>query len=168
MPITFLVAASVFFLQHRHLTDVQASLSRYESVRIPTSLAADQFRVITQTILDTSHVKIVTYRLESVDKHFATLDDGHGDSNGSTSSLDQDTDLHVTEAIVLIDHVDSKKCVKILPKVGGGQGYSVMSVQDDYVLDDEVTITNSTGVYSQNETVELFQSDGRSYSLSLN
>jgi hypothetical protein len=169
--IALLAAATVVLEQHGQLSDERASLSRYESVRIPTSLVADQFRIITQTILDTDHVKVVKYRLESIDKHFATLeeqsDSTGGGSNGCVSSRDRNTNLHFTEVTVLIDHVASQSCVKVLPKVGGASGYSVASVQDDYVLDDETTINHVDGVYSRSETVELFQWDGKPFTLSL-
>lgn len=124
-------------------------------------------RFIRQPVLNTDHVKVMKYRIESVDEHFATLSDGHGDSNGCSSDYDPNANLHFTEVTVLVDHVDSQHCVKMLPKVGAAQGYTVATVKDGYVLDDHMTINNADGVYSRNEKVDLFQWDGKSYSLSL-
>ena len=164
--VAFVAATVAFFVQQRRLANVQAALSRYESTQIPTSLAPNQFRIIVQTV-DTNHVKLVKYRIESLDEHFATLDNGEGDTNGSRSNQDANTGLHFTEVTVLVDHVVSQKCVKMLPKVGGGQGYSILPVADDYSLDEATTFNEVNGVFSRNETVELFQWDGKAYSLTL-
>lgn len=100
-------------------------------------------RFIRQPVLNTDHVKVMKYRIESVDEHFATLSDGHGDSNGCSSDYDPNANLHFTEVTVLVDHVDSQHCVKMLPKVGAAQGYTVATVKDGYVLDDHMTINNA-------------------------
>jgi len=165
--IPFIAMGLALFVQHQHLSNVQAALSRYESTHVPTAITGGHFRVIAHPVLDTDHVKVMAYRIESVDEHFATLSDGHGDSNGCRSAHDPNTDLHVTEVTVLLDHVDSEDCVKMLPKVGGVQGYTVATVKDGYALDDDTTINDVDGVYSRTEKVGLFQWNGKSYFLSL-
>jgi hypothetical protein len=165
--VTLVAAVTALFVQSRRLAQVRAALSRYESTQVSTSLAPHQFRIITQTILDTDHLKVVKYRIESLEEHFATLDDKEGDANGSRSNYDPHTGLHFNEVTVVLDHVASQQCVKMLPKVGGAQGYSVLPVKDNYVLDEDTTVNHVDGVYSRNDTVELLQWGGKSYSLSL-
>ncbi|QDU56705.1 hypothetical protein [Aeoliella mucimassa] len=163
----FITMGLALFVQHQHLTQAQASLSRYETTHVPTAVPRGQFRVIAQSVLDTDRVKLMAYRVESVDEHFATLRDGHGDRNGCHSEYDPNTNLHVTEVTVLVDHVDSRQCVMMLPKVGGAHGHIVATVGDSYTLDDDLTIHDVGGVYNRAESVNLYQWDGKSYSLSL-
>lgn len=61
-------------------------------------------RFIRQPVLNTDHVKVMKYRIESVDEHFATLSDGHGDSNGCSSDYDPNANLvpEIAEAAELI------------------------------------------------------------------
>ena len=163
----FIAMGLALFVQHRRLTQVQASLSRYESTHVPTAVPRGQYRVIAQPVLDTDRVKVMAYRVESVDEHFATLSDDHGDRNGCRSKYDSNTNLHVTEVTVLVDHVVSRECVMMLPKVGGAHGHTVATVGDSYTPDDNLTIHDVGGVNNRAESVDLYQWDGKSYSLSL-
>ena len=70
------------------------------------------------------------------------------------------------EVTLVLDHIGSQECVKKLARVGGAGGSTVATVRDDYVLNENTTINDASGVYSRNEAVELFQWDGKSYSLS--
>jgi hypothetical protein len=152
-----------YFVQQNRLTNVRAALSRYEATEVPTSMPTGQFRIISQKILDTDNVKVMKYRIESADPYFATLGSGRGDSYGRSASQDAKTGLYFTEATVLIDHIKSEKCVKL---VASG-GYSITPVADDYKLNQTTTFHDVNGVFPRTESVELFKWNGKSYSLDL-
>ena len=71
--------------------------------------------------LDASHVKLITYRIESIDEHFAYVS-GNGGQSGSKSRFSAETELYWSEATVLIDHLATEGRVKIVDVVGGAQG----------------------------------------------
>ena len=164
--VTFVAMACAFVMQHFRLADTQASLSRYEASIIPTSLGLDQFRIISRIVVETDHVKVATYRIETEDEHFATVESG-GDSNGCSSTYDSKTNLHFTEVTILFDHTKSKNSLKMMPKVGVLEGYTVANVPDDFLLNDAVTFNRDDRVYARNEVVELFQWGDRHYILTL-
>lgn len=155
-----------YFVQHRRLANVQASLSRYEATEVPTSLGTGQFRIIAQKILDLDHVKVMKYRIESADPYFATLGDGKGNSNGGSATQDTKTGLYFTEATVLIDHIKFEKRVKLMARLGGA-GHSMNQVADDYELNESTTFNDVNGVFPRTKSVELFKWNGKSYSLDL-
>jgi len=150
-----------FFVQSRHLADARAALSRYESSQIPISLSDNQFRMIARTILDIGHIKVVTYRVETTTKRFATLQ-GTGDSTGQSLSLDPKTGLYFTEMTVAFDHLRTDKKIKM-----SNMGYTVKDVPADYSLDDSVILNDVSRVYDVTDTVGVFEWDGIPYSMSL-
>ena len=165
LVVTAMVAAAFgFIVQQRRLADLQAALWRYEATQIPTSLGANEFRVIERVIVDTSHVKVVTYRIESTAKHFASIQ-GRGDSNGSSSMYDPNTNHHVSEATVLFDHLDTQHNVKMMASVGGAHGYSVANVPADFSLAASVKLKDVDGVHARDEAVDVFEWNGTPYSL---
>ena len=162
---TAVVAAALgFIVQQRRLADLQAALWRYEATRIPTTLAANEFRVIERVVVDTSHVKVVTYRIESTAKHFASLQGG-GDSNGSSSKYDPHTNRYVSEATVLFDHLDSQHQVKMMASVGGAHGYSVPDVPADFSLAAGMKLQDVDGVHARDTAAEVFEWNGTPYTL---
>lgn len=164
--VAFVAMGCAISMQHFRLARTQASLARYETSLIPTALQPNQFRVIARIAIQTDHVKMITYRIESADQHFATIE-SNGGSNGGRSTYDPKTDLHFTEAVFLIDHVKSMNALKVLPKVSGAQGYSVAFVPDDFSLDSVFTLHDLEPVYLRDASVELLVLNGRSYALTL-
>lgn len=160
-------ATMALVVQHRRLTSAEAALARYESTRVPTTLADKQFRVIAQTVLDTKHAKVMKYRIESNDRHFASVGNGQGDSNGCSSQFDPSAGFHITEVVMFIDHVVSENRVKMMPKVGGAQGYSVAHVADNFVLGEHLTFHDADGAHPRGAAVPLLKWNGKTYSLSL-
>ena len=150
LVVSVVAVACSFFMQQRRLNESQSALSRYEASQIPTSLAPGQFRVIARSILDTDHVKVVAYRIESANEHFATVK-SEGDSNGCKSKYDPKTHLHWTEATILFDHIKSDNKVKMMPKVGGAQGYTLAHVPDGYSLTDAVKLNELDRLFSRRD-----------------
>jgi hypothetical protein len=159
--VAFAAVVVGLFVQNRKLANVQAALSRYESSQISTSLAANQFRVIAHTILDTKHVKVVKYRVETTDEHFATLQ-GTDDSRGRSLSPDPNTGLYFTEMTFVFDHLPTANQIKM-----SNMGYTLKDVPADYSLDDSVILNDVNGVYDLTDTVDVFVWDNITYSLSL-
>ncbi len=137
----FAALACALVMQHFELARTRASLARYESSLIPTTLAPNQFRLIASTVLQTDHAMVIKYRIETANHHFATIASG-GDSNGGRANHDPKTNLYVTEAVILIDHIKSDNVLKVMPKVSGAQGYTVSTVADDFSLPASVTVHN--------------------------
>jgi hypothetical protein len=162
----FIALALALVVQNQRLSNVQAALSRYESTTVPVALAAGQFRVIVQPVLDTDDAKIVKYRIECADERFVTVG-GQGDSSGSLSRRDPNTGLYTTECILFVDHLDSLNFVKMILNVGGGQGTVVETVNAGYALDYHVGINTADGVYAGSETPALFTWNGEAYSVSV-
>jgi hypothetical protein len=169
---TVLVAVAFFALgcalvaQRLTLADAEASLSRYESSIISTSLDSDEFRIIPRVVIDTDNCKVVTYRIETKGNHSAAVR-CDGDSNRAAAIHDTKNNLHFSEVTILIDHTKAKNSLKLMPKVGGAQGYAVMNVSDDFSLNDAVKLHREEGVHRRDEDVELFRLDDRSYTLSI-
>ena len=164
--VTFVAMSCALLTQHLRLNAAQAALSRYEASLIPTSLGSDQFRIIPRIVIDTDNCKVFTYRIESTGTHTASVSSG-GDSNGGSSSYDAKTGLHYSEVTILIDHIKSRNAVKLMPKVGGAQGYAIENVPDEFSLDDAVSLLREHGIYKRNEVVELFRFNERPYTLNL-
>ncbi len=162
----FVGMACAITIQNLRLAEARASLSRYESSLIPTSLQPSQFRIITRVALDTDHVKVVNYRIESLGEHFANIQSG-GDGNGAGADYDAQTGLYFSEVTILLDHTKSTNSLKVMPKVGGAQGYSIQNVAEDFSLEDAVTFHDEDHVHERDESIELFRLDGRPYSLTL-
>lgn len=160
-----LLAALIIF-QQSQIFKTKESLARYENPAIPTSLKPDQFRIIVKTNLHTDHALLINYRIESLGKHFATIQ-SEGDKNGSTSSHESQTNLHVTEAQFLIDHVKSANVLKVMGKVSGAQGYSVMNVSGDYSLEDELQILPIKMLHHYSDEIQILELDDRTYTLKI-
>ena len=167
LVVTAVVAAALGFIaQQRRLAELQAALWRYEGTLKPTSLGASEFRIIERVVVDTSHVKVVTYRIESAGGHFTTLQ-GNGDSNGSSSKFDDNTQRYVSEATVLFDYLDSQHKVKLMARVGGAHGYSVQDVPADFSLATGVKFSAVDGLHARDAAVELFRWNDTPYRLQL-
>lgn len=148
------------------LSNVEASLSRYESSLIPTSLAADEFRIIPRFVIDTDHCKVVTYRIETSADHSAAVRSG-GDSNQAAANQDVRNGTYFSEITILIDHTASKNSLKLMAKVGGAQGYAVMNVPEDFSLSDAVKLHKGAELHKRAADLELFRLGDRSYTLSV-
>ena len=94
--IAFAAMTCSLIVQYSGLVKTRASLARYETSPIPTSLAPNEFRVIANTVLKTDHATVIGYRIESSGDHFATVASG-GDSNGGRATYDAETNLYVTK-----------------------------------------------------------------------
>ena len=160
-----MAVALAFFVQQRSLIRTKTALSRYESELISTSLQADQFRIITRPVLDLDSIKLVTYRIEVASDQFILLEEGDGGHSGVSTNFDRTTNLHWTDSVVLIDHIKSQQRIKVMAKLGGASGYSVIPVSEDFSLNDSVKFSEVDGVYQLDERVELFQLDGKPYTL---
>jgi hypothetical protein len=159
-------AALAFVSQQRRLAELQAALWRYEAESIPTELADDEFRVIARQVVDSGHLQVVSYRIESAGEHFATLQCG-GDSNGSRSNYDPNTRRHVSEAVIVLDHLDTQQKLKLMAMVGGAHGYGVDNVPSDFKLRSDVKFFDIDGVHPRADAVDVVRYDGRVYSLRL-
>ena len=164
--IAFAAMTCALIVQYSELVKTRASLARYETSPIPTSLAPNEFRVIANTVLETDHATVIGYRIESSGDHFATVASG-GDSNGGRATYDAETNLYVTESVLLIDHVKSENVLKIMPKVSGAQGYGVAPVADDFSLADAISVHDLESVYLRDNTVTLLEVGDRIYTLRL-
>ncbi|MBC8871453.1 MAG: hypothetical protein H8E44_18675 [Planctomycetes bacterium] len=130
---------------------------------LPTS---DRYHVDATSILDTDHAKVVQYRIESNSPFYATVNHGQG-RTAAASSFSPSAKTHVIEIVVFLDHIASRECVKECLTVGAAGGSGVESVSKDYALNKNTKIKLTGGTYKRNETVELLQWNGRTYSLSL-
>ena len=164
--VTFLAMGCAILTQHFRLNAAQTALSRYEASPIPTSLGSDQFRIIPESVIGTDNCKVFTYRIESTGTHTASVSSG-GDSNAAGASYDAKTGLLFSEVTILIDHIKSRNALKLMPKVGGAQGYAIANVPDEFSLDDAVSLLREHGIYKRNEIVELFRWNERPYTLNL-
>lgn len=167
VTISFLALGLALLLQDQRLQETKRALARYETSQVPTAIPEGQFRVILRTVLDNDEVKLLSYRIESADEHFATIRDSDGGGNGARSEFDAKTNLYVTEATVLFDHLDSRNCVKMMPRVGGAQGYTIMPVPEDYTLNSDLMIEKTSGLHARSSKVRLFTWNGKEAYLSL-
>lgn len=163
--VTFVAMACAMTMQSLRFAETKAALSRYETSVIPLTLEPNQFRLIMHKVLQTNHANVITYRIESVNDHFATIGVDR-DSNGCRATYDQKTNLHFSEAVILIDHFQSKNGLKVMAKLGA-EGYSVWTVSDDFSLDNGLSIHGINSVYSRDAIVELLELNGRSITLKL-
>ena len=164
--VAFVALICALVVQYIDLSRTRASLARYESSRISTKLRSNEFRVIARDVVKTDHVIVISYRIESLSDHFATIRIGT-DGNGSRAHFDPATNLYVTQAELVIDHMKSKNALKEMAKVSGAQGYSVASVPDEFSLEDAIEIRELNAVYSRNDAAELLELRGRRYVLQL-
>jgi hypothetical protein len=151
----FLALVCAFFTQQVPVNQLKASLSRYEEAAVPTALGATEFRVIPRMVMDKSHCKVATYRVESRDKHTAVVKI-EGDSGGScrwTSNYDQTTDLHFSEIPILLDHIESENILKLVRVMG----WTLVNVDDSFALDDAVTMPPEVRVFNRDKTINLFR-----------
>lgn len=124
------------------------------------------YRVETTTILDRDDTKCLKTRIESSVEFYATVDNGEGHTSVA-SNFDQGSELHFVEVVLLLDHVESRQCVKELLAVGAAGGPSVLPVTREYKLNDSFTTTDTDGTYERDQTVELLKWQGRAYTLSV-
>lgn len=164
--ITIVACAITILLQKSHITGLERSLARYDPSATSTSLANDEYRVVVRTVLDHAETKIVEFRVETTTEHFAQLA-GKVDGVGATTSvLEPETGLYVTTATVLVDHVRPDR-VKMFPKFGGAQGYSVLSVPEDFAIGESFEFFECEGVYDKSTRLGVFRWQGETYTLSV-
>ena len=163
---TCLALASALFVQNAQLGKTKRALARYEIAEVSTDIAKDQFRIISQRVMHRSDLRIVTYRIESGAEFSATFGNRIS-SNSMCSRFNTNSQLYEQKIVVLIDHIDSKNALRVCASIGGISGYSLYSVDDTYELSENLIVNEVDGVYARNEIVDIFELDGRTYSLSL-
>lgn len=163
----FIALGLAVVVQNQRLSNVRAALSRYESTTVPVALAAGQFRVIVQPVLDTDDAKVVKYRIECADKPYLIVSSVQGHTTGSLARPDPNSGLYVTEVTLLADHLRPQNCAKMVLKGDGTLLTAIEPVNAGYSFKDHLRINKADGAYSESDTVDLFTWDGQTYSLSV-
>jgi len=117
------VAIAGFVLEHQRRSATQAALSRYESDQISTVVPDGKFRVITKTMVDSDHVKVIAYRIECGHAFYAELMGRDGDSSGLSSKYNADAGIHFSEWTYVFDHLPTENKLKV-----SNMGYSLSTV----------------------------------------
>ena len=127
---------------------------------------ASSLTLSTLLVLDSDHEKIVKYTVQSDESFYATVDHGQGHTAAS-SGFDSKTKKHYVGITVLLDHIDSRQCVKELLRVGNVGGPSVMPVLENDSLVKEAKIFRPQGNYSFDQPVHLLKWNDRRYQLTV-
>ena len=131
-----------------------------------TQKQAESLTISTQLVLDTDHEKIVKYTVQSHESFYARVDHGQGHT-AAASTFDEKTKKHYVGITVLLDHIDSRQCVKELLRVGNAGGPSVMPVLDDYSLVKDTEILCPDGGFSIDNAAPLLKWNDRRYLLTV-
>ena len=121
-------------------------------------------RISTRIVLDTDHAIVVKYFVESTESFYVTVDHGMGHT-ATASNLDKKTKRHTVEITVLLDHLESRKCMKELLLVGAAGGPSVMPVSKDYSLFKDTQILKPEDTFSFDDSILLLKFMSRRYEL---
>jgi hypothetical protein len=133
----------------------------------PTRPAAQlPYRVAMTTVLDRDDAKLVKIHVDSGTAFNATVNHGEGHTS-CASTLDPTSKLHHVEIVLLLDHIQSRQCVKELLTVGGAGGTSVLSVTSNYKLNDTFMTQVIKGTYERDQTVDLLGWQDRTFTLSI-
>jgi hypothetical protein len=150
----------ICLLMSQRLRRAEQALARTAWATSDVSIPPGKFRLLADTIVDDSDLKVLVVRFEAGRECYVSVD---GQSSITTQMPDNDT--HYAEITIVGNYDQTPGRFTLLTRVGSGGGYaggkSIRTLRPATAPADLLNITVQPGLYDLSQPVEIYRDEGK-------